>query len=71
MQTAILMLSKYFIFMLLQNLIGIWLYCENFMTPTEEFVSICWFVTTITQKLLNRFPQNLDGGRFSVQNRTL
>lgn len=29
---------------------------------------VCWFVSRITQKLLNRFPPNLDGGRVSAQN---
>lgn len=28
-----------------------------------------WFVTRITQNLLNRLPQNLDGGPVAVQNR--
>ena len=31
---------------------------------------VCWFVSTMTQKLLSEFPLSLDGGRVSVQSRT-
>lgn len=34
-------------------------------------VCVCWFVSGITGKLLNVFPQNLDGGRVAAQNRAL
>ena len=30
---------------------------------------LCWFVSRITQKALNRFPPDLDGGWVLVQNR--
>ena len=33
------------------------------------FLLVCWFVSRITQKLLGRFPWNLDGGSVSDQNR--
>ena len=37
------------------------------LISTKEVV--CWFVIIITQKLLNPFQQNLDGGWVSAQNR--
>ena len=35
-----------------------------------HFLLVCWFVSRITQNLLNRLPQNLEGGWGSAQNRT-
>ena len=39
------------------------------MSPVSP-VSLCWFVSRIRRKQLNRFPSNLDGGRVSAQNRS-
>ena len=36
---------------------------------THVHLLIGWFVSRIKQKLLNRFPRNLDGGWVSAQNR--
>lgn len=43
---------------LLASLVGGWLVCS---------LVVIWLVSMITQKLLNRFPLNLDGGWISVQ----
>ena len=42
---------------------------EETLNKSYSRVSGCWFVSRIQQKLLNRFPQNSDGGRVSAQNR--
>lgn len=44
--------------------------CITFRQVGHVFtMSVCWFVTRITRKLLNWFPRNLNEGWVSVQNR--